>query len=592
MAAVTSTACSGSQTFRVEPLNSCSTVRGVTVLVDLERVSVLAADRPLISDLSLTVHHGDRIGVVGINGTGKSTLLRVITGDLEPNAGAVRRGRGIRIAALTQQPNLPHTTVREVIGTSWEAEAAIDRLSMSDALDLHVTQLSGGQAKRVALAQVVAAESELLILDEPTNHLDLAGIAWLEQWLSNYRGGLVIVSHDRYLLDRVTTKMLELDRASSFLHHGGYSSYLEAKARREELAASAEATRRNLAKTELAWLRRGAKARTRKPQARIDAALALIEGRPEAEARPGDLELIAAMPRLGKQVVDLEGVSVTLDGGKTVLRDVSLQVGQAERVGIIGLNGAGKSTLLDCIAARRIPTAGSVTLGSTVSIGYYDQHGADLDLTLRVREVVAGPHRPPGSPEDLALMQRFWFTGNLPFTEVRDLSGGERRRLQLLALLATQPNVLLLDEPTNDLDLETLRTLEEFLDTWPGTAFIVSHDRAFLERTCDVLLAIDDRGQMRELSGSIDAWLKAMATTSPTPTRQATSSGEATSPNKRLRELEKSIHKLERSYAKLSEQLLTTTDREQAKTRGDELKRIRQELDLAELEWLELATGE
>jgi ATP-binding cassette subfamily F protein uup len=189
-------------------------------------------------------------------------------------------------------------------------------------------------------------------------------------------------------------------------------------------------------------------------------------------------------------------------------------------------------------------------------------------------------------------MQRFWFTGNLPFTEVRDLSGGERRRLQLLALLATQPNVLLLDEPTNDLDLETLRTLEEFLDTWPGTAFIVSHDRAFLERTCDVLLAIDDRGQMRELSGSIDAWLKSMATNSPTPTRQATSSGEATSPNKRLRELEKSIHKLERSYAKLSEQLLTTTDREQAKTRSDELKRIRQELDLAELEWLELATGE
>ena len=347
-----------------------------------------------------------------------------------------------------------------------------------------------------------------------------------------------------------------------------------------------------MAKTELAWLRRGAKARTRKPQARIDAALALIEGRPEAEARPGDLELIAAMPRLGKQVVDLEGVSVTLGGGKTVLRDVSRQVGQAERIGIIGLNGAGKSTLLDCIAGRRTPTGGSVTLGSTVSIGYYDQHGADLDLTLRVREVVAGPHRPPGSPEDLALMQRFWFTGNLPFTEVRDLSGGERRRLQLLALLATQPNVLLLDEPTNDLDLETLRTLEEFLDTWPGTAFIVSHDRAFLERTCDVLLAIDDRGQMRELSGSIDAWLKAMATNSPTPTRQATSSGEASSPNKRLRELEKSIHKLERSYAKLSEQLLTTTDREQAKTRSDELKRIRQELDLAELEWLELATGE
>ncbi len=563
------------------------------MLVDLERVGVLAADRPLFTDLSLTVHHGDRIGVVGINGTGKSTLLRVITGDLEPNSGVVRRGRGVRIAALTQQPSLPATTVREVIGASWEAEAAIDRLSMTDALDLHVTQLSGGQAKRVALAQVVAAESELLILDEPTNHLDLAGISWLEQWLANYRGGLVIVSHDRYLLDRVTTKMLELDRASSFLHHGGYSSYLEAKARREELSASAEATRRNLAKTELAWLRRGAKARTRKPQARIDAALALIEGRPEASARPGDLELIAAMPRLGRQVVDLLGVSVTLPGGKTVLSGVSRQIGQAERIGIIGLNGAGKSTLLDCIAGRRTPTAGSVTLGTTVVVGYYDQHGTELNPSLRVREVVAGPHRPPGSAEDLSLMQRFWFTGNLPFTSVRDLSGGERRRLQLLALLATQPNVLLLDEPTNDLDLETLRTLEEFLDTWPGTAFIVSHDRAFLERTCEVLLALNDQGHMIELSGDIDGWLKTTTSQTPSTMRGTTSpTSDRPSSNKRLRELEKLIAKLERQYTKLSEQLLSTTDRDESKSRGDELKRIRQELDLAELEWLELATGE
>ncbi len=565
----------------------------MTVLIDLERVSVLAADRPLFTDLSLTVHHGDRIGVVGINGTGKSTLLRVMTGDIAPDAGVVRRGRGVRVGALTQQPDLPATTVREIIGTSWEAEAAIDRLSMSDALDLHVTQLSGGQAKRVALAQVVAAESELVILDEPTNHLDLAGIAWLEQWLANYRGGLVIVSHDRYLLDRVTTKMLELDRASSFLHHGGYSSYLEAKARREELSASAEATRKNLAKTELAWLRRGAKARTRKPQARIDAALALIEGRPDAQARPGDLELIASMPRLGRQVVDLDAVTVTLSGDKTVLRGVTRQIGQAERIGIIGLNGAGKSTLLDCIAGQRSPTSGSVTLGSTVVVGYYDQHGTDLNPTLRVREVVAGPHRPPGSPEDLALMQRFWFTGNLPFTAVADLSGGERRRLQLLALLATQPNVLLLDEPTNDLDLETLRTLEEFLDTWPGTAFIVSHDRAFLERTCEVLLALNDRGEMTELSGSIDDWLSTMASgTSGAPKERAAAERVGPSANKQLRELERTMAKLERHYNKLSEQLLTTTNRDQARDRSDELKRIRQELDVAELEWLELATGE
>jgi ATP-binding cassette subfamily F protein uup len=565
----------------------------VAVLVDLERVSVLAADRLILSDLSLTVHDGDRIGIVGINGTGKSTLLRVMTGEITPDSGVVRRGRGVRLASLTQEPSLPNQRVREIVGDSWEALAAIDRLSMTAALDLPATSLSGGQAKRVALAQVVATESELLILDEPTNHLDLAGISWLEQWLANYRGGLVIVSHDRYLLDRVTTKMLELDRGASFLHHGGYGSYLEAKARRDELAQAAEATRRNLAKTELAWLRRGAKARTRKPQARIDAALALIEGRPDAPARPGDLELISAMPRLGRQVVDLDAVSVVVDGTKTVLNNVSRQVGQAERIGIVGLNGVGKSTLLDCISGRRTPTSGTVTLGTTVVLGYYDQHGTDLDPTIRVREVVAGPHRPPGSPEDLALMQRFWFTGNLPFTQVRDLSGGERRRLQLLALLATQPNVLLLDEPTNDLDLETLRTLEEFLDTWPGTAFIVSHDRAFLERTCEVLLAISPDGSLRELSGSIDNWISTV-TASPSVAATATPSSSTTSPspspNKRLRELEKTMQRLERSYQKLSEQLVATTDRDEARIRGDELKRIRRELDEAELEWLELAT--
>ena len=565
----------------------------MTVLVDLERVTVRFADRPIVADLSLTIKDGDRLGVVGINGTGKSTLLRVLAGDLEPDQGVVRRGRGIRTSALLQTPTLRPGTVREAIGSGWKVEAAIDKLGMSSSLDTNVASLSGGQAKRVALASVVATPGELLILDEPTNHLDLAGIAWLEQWLASYRGGLVIVSHDRHLLDRVTTRMLELDRASSYLHEGGYASYLEAKSIRADLAESAEATRRNLARTELAWLRRGAKARTRKPQARIDAARALIEGHPQPDARPGDLELVAAMPRLGRHVVDLDDVTMELPDGRRVLDGVHRKVGPAERIGIVGLNGVGKSTLLDCIAGRRSPSSGSVTLGKTVVVGYYDQHSSTLNETLRVRDVVAGPHRPPGSPEDLNLMQRFWFTGNLPFTAVGDLSGGERRRLQLLAVLASQPNVLLLDEPTNDLDLETLRALEEFLDAWPGTAFIVSHDRAFLERTTDVLLGIDGEGKVRELSGGLDEWLAEQRRTEVRPpvTEERAPDVSAPSANKRLRELDRTMAKLNRQQEKLNAALLATTDRDQAANLGRELHGVRSELESAELEWLQLATS-
>ena len=571
------------------------------MLVDLQGVRVTMADRTLFGDLSVTVHTGDRLGVVGINGTGKSTLLRVLAAEFDPDAGIVRQGRGVHTGFLDQDPTLPPGTVRSAVGSGWEAAAALDRLAMADHVDRDVSELSGGQAKRVALAQVLATPSELLILDEPTNHLDLAAVGWLEGWLSSYPGGLVIVSHDRYLLDRVTTRMLELDRGANFLHEGGYGSYLEAKAEREEQAASAEDRRRNLARSELAWLRRGAKARSRKPQARVNAAKSLIGQRAAEAARPGDLELEVSMKRLGDKVIECRGVGVTYGSGTPVLADVDLVVGPGDRIGVVGANGTGKSTLLDVLAGALAPTTGIIEVGPTVVVGYYDQHGTELDPEARVQEVVAGPLRTPGSLSDIALMKRFWFTGNLPFTRVRSLSGGERRRLQLLAVLARQPNVLLLDEPTNDLDLDTLRILEDFLDDWPGTLVVVSHDRAFLDRTIETVMAVGSVG-LAPVPGGLDAWLAALlapvdsaqipAKTHPVPTpAPAPAKTPPGGPplGRLLRDLEKQMARLTRQRDNLHDVLVATTDHVELTRLGAELRAVQGELDQAEEQWLALA---
>ncbi len=567
----------------------------MAVLVDLQSVGVTMADRALFADLAVTIGTGDRLGVVGINGTGKSTLLRVLAGRLEPDAGVVRRGRGVRTAYLGQSPELPSGTVGAAVGNGWEAAAALDRLGMAPFVDADVATLSGGQAKRVALARVLADPGELLVLDEPTNHLDLAAVAWLEDWLAAYTVGLVLVSHDRYLLDRVTNRMLELDRGAAYVHEGGYASYLEGRAEREEQAASAEATRRNLARTELAWLRRGAKARSRKPRARVDAARALIAGRPAEADRPGDLELGASMARLGDKVIECTDVSVSYAPGTPVLRHVDLLLGPGDRIGVVGANGTGKSTLLDVLAGRRQPTTGTVEVGPTVVVGYYDQHGATLDPSARVAEVVAGPHRTPGSLADVALMKRFWFTGNLPHTRVANLSGGERRRLQLLAVLAERPNVLLLDEPTNDLDLDTLRILEDFLDDWPGTLVVVSHDRAFLDRTIESVVAVGPDG-VTPVPGGLDAWMaRLLAPPARRPTEPKVAAPQAArSPGgppvgRLLREADKQLVRLGRQRDTLHQALLATTDHVELNRLGAELRAVQDELDAAEERWMELA---
>jgi ATP-binding cassette subfamily F protein uup len=468
------------------------------ILVDVQRVAVRRPDRPLFEDLSLTLQTGDRLGVVGRNGTGKSTLLRVLAGEAEPEAGAVRRGRGVRIGFLGQDPQLPPGTVRDAVGQHWEAAAILERLGMGALAGADVATLSGGQAKRVALARVLVDEVDLLVLDEPTNHLDVNAIAWLEERLARFRGGLVLVTHDRHVLDRVTTRMLELDRGRGYVHDGGYAGYLEARSQRAEQEATAEAVRRNLARDELAWLRRGAPARTRKPKARIAAATLIVEGRPPAAERPGELDLTAAgrgssTPRLGDKVVNLHGAGHRFGSGPWLFRDLDLDLEPGGRLGLVGPNGSGKSTLLDVVSGRIVPATGTVEVGPTVRLGYYRQSGIQVDLSQRVREAVAGPLGQPNW-EQARLMERFWFDADAQWAPVGTLSGGERRRLQLLLVLARMPNVLLLDEPTNDLDLDTLRALEDYLDTWPGSAVVVSHDRALLERTVEDVLVLDGRG--------------------------------------------------------------------------------------------------
>ncbi len=500
------------------------------ILIDAQGLRATRPNRPLFTDLSLTLSDRDRIGVVGLNGCGKSTLLGMLSGEREPEAGVVRRGRGARIGALAQLPVLPPGRVRSVVcdgldGHEWHGEAMLDRLGMAGMLDAPTDELSGGQRKRVALAALLAREWDALILDEPTNHLDLDAIAFLEEWLAGFNGGLVLVTHDRHVLDRVTTKVLEIDRGHGYVHvpqdrtaGSGYAAYLAARSEREEQAAAAEQTRKNQARRELAWLRRGAPARSTKPKARVDAATALIARGPEASARDGDIGLSLGSTRLGSRGVELHGIDFSWPdrGTRLVLDHVSHTFEPGDRVGIVGANGVGKSTLLDLIAGRLRPTRGSVDIGTTVKIGYYDQLGRELDPNQRVRAAVAGDKGEP-SVADGQLMRRFWFDGDTQLAPIGTLSGGERRRLQLLLTLAEQPNMLLLDEPTNDLDLDTLRALEEFLDDWPGIVVVVSHDRVFLDRTVDVVLAIDGHGRAAVVPGGVAGWLTQRTRPAATP---------------------------------------------------------------------------
>ncbi|NNE68778.1 MAG: ABC-F family ATP-binding cassette domain-containing protein [Rhodothermales bacterium] len=529
--------------------------------------------KPLLESVTFGLGDDEKMGLIGANGSGKSTLMRIVSGEETADGGRIMIPARARVAFLPQNPefepghsvldavfdrgdptlrllhdyeeathrlgqgdqsvldtvtNLSHQL--DVTG-GWDREAGaraiLDRLGLDD-FGARVETLSGGQRKRVALARALLIEPELLLLDEPTNHLDTGTIAWLESWLSRYSGALLLVTHDRYFLDRVTNRMLEVHPGGVTKYEGNYSRYLELKEEQERLAQATERTRQNLARRELAWLRRGPKARTSKAKYRVERAEALQES---AKSGPdASLALSAASTRLGNQVIDLDGVSKHYDG-LAVVSNYSKSFTRVDRIGIIGPNGSGKTTLLEMIAGRLTPDEGEVRRGATTVIGYFDQEGRPLKDELRVidtvTEVAESVRTADGSVISASqMLERFLFPPAVQYTPVAKLSGGERRRLHLLLVLMEAPNVLLLDEPTNDLDIPTLAALEEYLDTFEGVLIAVSHDRWFLDRTVDHILHFGPGGAIREFPGDYSAFIERQAAEETARAEEARREGE------------------------------------------------------------------
>ncbi|MCW2496028.1 ABC-F family ATP-binding cassette domain-containing protein [Jatrophihabitans sp.] len=574
-------------------------------LVNLEGVSKSFGTTTVLDGVSLGIDSRDRIGVVGRNGGGKSTLLRLITGAETPDSGRVTRTGGTRTAVVDQISDLSAgTTVRAVVlgdtpEHEWAGESQIREvltgLGLANlGLDSGVERLSGGERRRVALAAALVSRGELLVLDEPTNHLDVEGVTWLARHLNERREALLVVTHDRWFLDEVVSRTWEVADASVRQFDGGYAAYVLARAERARQAGASEARRQNLLRKELAWLRRGAPARTSKPKFRIEAAEELIADVPEVR---GSIALQAlAVRRLGRSVVDLEDVTMTA-GTKLLLDHVTWHVGPGDRIGIVGVNGSGKTHLLKLLAGEIQPTGGTVKIGQTVHVGHLSQNVTELPSTLRVLEAVQEVRTTAelGGIELTAgqLAERFGFENEKQWTPVADLSGGERRRLQLLRLLLAQPNVLLLDEPTNDLDTDTLAALEDLLDSWAGTLVVVSHDRYLLERVCDVTVALLGDGSLAQLPGGVDEYLARRAASISAEvldTRAAAPKGDSRAARKELTRLERRIATLDKREAALHEQLAAAaTDFAKVAELDVELREVVAEREAAEEAWLELA---
>jgi ATP-binding cassette subfamily F protein uup len=599
-------------------------------LVNLELVSKAYATTRVLESVSLGVADGDRIGVVGRNGGGKSTLLRLISGLETPDRGRVTHTGGVHIAVVDQRGELPDgASVRDVVvgraaEHEWAGDAAIRSvlagLGLHDVgLDAPVARLSGGERRRVSLAAALVQPADLLILDEPTNHLDVEGVAWLAEYLTGQRRlAVVVVTHDRWFLDAVCARTWEVADGAVHAFDGGYAAYVLARAERRRQADASEARRQNLIRKELAWLRRGPPARTSKPRFRIDAANALIADEPA----PRDKTALQALAqrRLGRSVYDLEDVSISA-GPKQLLDHVTWHVGPGDRIAIIGVNGSGKTHLLRLLAGEIEPSGGRVVIGQTVQAAHLSQHITELPDTLRVIEAVTEVRGSAvlGGVELSAgqLAERFGFESQRQWTPVGDLSGGERRRLQLLRLLLSQPNVLLLDEPTNDLDTDTLAALEDLLDSWAGTLVIVSHDRYLIERVCDSTVALLGDGSVAALPGGVEEYLArrraartsaAPATATPPapmtgpvglPTASTAAAGSPTRPaarvdpraaRKELARLERQVDKLTAREADLHAALAThATDYQKVSDLNAELGDVVAARAKAEDAWLALA---
>ena len=592
-------------------------------LLNLEHVSKSYGLRPLLDDVSLGINIGDRVGIVGRNGDGKTTLLQVMTGLEAPDKGRVSQQRGLLMGFLHQRDRLHDThTVREAVlgGRSdheWAADSrtreVVEVLLAGVALDRIVDGLSGGERRRCALAHLLLGDHDLLVLDEPTNHLDVEAVAWLADHLAKRSCALVVVTHDRWFLDAVCQFTWEVHDGAVDVYEGGYAAFVLAKAERGRQAAASEQRRQNLARKELAWLRRGAPARTSKPKFRIDAANALIEDVPPPRDR-FELQKFATQ-RLGKDVIDVEDVDL-FRGEKQLLSHATWRLGPGDRVGIVGVNGAGKTSVLSLLDGSLAPRVGKVKHGRTIALQHLTQHLDDLDPEARVLPMVDSVRRITRTADGqeltaTSMLERFGFTGDKLMTRIGDLSGGERRRLQLLMLLLTEPNVLLLDEPTNDLDIETLTVLEDFLDGWPGTLIVVTHDRYFLERVTDTVWALMGDGKITMLPRGVDEYLerRGAAQTARTegsrpgdglsedrdPSVLRTSPPKATPAEER--EAKKAIARVEKQLEKVTareaeihaEMEANATDYELLGRLGANLNALAAEREELEMEWLEAA---
>lgn len=491
-------------------------------ILNVEKVSKNYSNRDLLVNVTLGVNEGDKIGVIGLNGTGKSTFLKIVAGIEEPDEGKVVKGNGIRVTYLPQNPTFDENdtiisyvnggksyTDEEHINES-DAKIVLNRLGIFDH-NQKIEHLSGGQRKRVALAKALVEPSDVLVMDEPTNHLDNDMVMWLENFLARFRGQLIMVTHDRYFLDRVTNRIVEIDRGNLYSYDSNYSGYLQLKTEREEMFAATEKKRQNILRNELKWVMRGCQARSTKQQARLDRYADMKEESRQARAamEKASLEISSISTRIGRKTIEIESVSKKY-GDRVLFSDFSHIVLRDERIGFIGENGCGKSTLMKVIAGLVEPDSGSVSIGDTIKIGYFMQENEILDENINVIEHVKNIGEyittVDGKITASQMCERFLFNGNMQYTPIRKLSGGEKRRLNLLSVLMEAPNVLILDEPTNDLDIETLTILEDYLDRFAGMVIVVSHDRYFLDRIVDRIFAFEN-GTICQYEGGFSDYL-------------------------------------------------------------------------------------
>ena len=499
------------------------------MLLSAEHLSINFGSRQLLDDVNFYLNEGDKVGVIGINGTGKSTFLKVLSGVTEPDGGTISRNPNVQVSLLPQNPAMEESaTVLEQVFlhfpaefrelNEYEAKAMLNRLGITDFAQ-KVGTLSGGQRKRVALAAALIHPADVLILDKPTNHLDSEMVAWLEDWLRRFKGGLVMVTHDRYFLERVVNHITELSRGKLYHYEANYSKYLELREQRAEMVEASERKRQSILRVEREWIMRGCKARTTKSKERIQRYEALLNQ--EAPETDEAVQMAAASSRLGKKIIELRDVSKAFDGRPIVSR-FSYNLLRGDRIGIVGRNGAGKSTLLHLMAGELAPDSGTVEVGATVKIGHFSQEGRELDLNQRVydfiHDIADEVRTDEGTFSANQMMERFLFPGDLQSVPIGRLSGGERRRLYLLSVLMEAPNVLLLDEPTNDLDVTTLSILEDYLLGFPGPILAVSHDRFFLDKLAESIFEVRGDGEIHRFTGNWTDWqAKRRAEEAPSP---------------------------------------------------------------------------